>query len=279
MMHGAQNPPRWSMRVGKRQFRPRLWPTIATLVLLPILIALGFWQLDRAQEKREIQQRFEQRTREAPLVLGARLVDSPKAVHYRRATARGVFDAKHQLLIDNKVYEGKAGYDVLTPLRIQGTDTWVLVNRGWVPQGRSRKDIPTVPVPEGTVEVHGLIELPDGKPLFVGGDYREGSGWPSVALWLDLARYAKQTGYRVQPFELLQDPKDPGNYPRQWQIVTLPPEKSVSYAVQWFTMAAALVIIYIVVNLRRTPTGGGPAGPSAGKDETELSEAGESEHD
>jgi len=269
MSQGALNPARGPMRIGKRQFRPRLWPTIATLVLLPILIALGFWQLDRAQEKREIQQRFERRTHEAPLVLGASLIDSPKALHYRQATARGVYDAKHQLLIDNKVHQGRVGYDVLSPLRIQGTDTWVLVNRGWVAQGSSRHDLPALPVPQGTVEVHGLLEVPDGKPLFVGGDYREGSGWPAVALWLDLTRYAKQTGYRLQPMELLQDPKDPGDYPRDWQIVTLPPEKSVSYAVQWFTMAGALVIIYIVVNLRRTPPPG----------EADSTEAGESEHD
>ena len=271
MTHGALNPPQPSMPFAKRQFRPRLWPTLATLVLLPILIALGFWQLDRAQEKREIQQRFEQRAHEAPLVLGASLIDSPKAVHYRQASARGVYDGKHQLLIDNKVYRSQAGYDVLTPLRIQGTDAWVLVNRGWVARGPSRKELPAVPAPQGTVEVHGLIEVPDGKPLFLSGGYREGSGWPARALWLDLASYEKQTGYRLQPFELLQDPKDPGDYPRHWQIVTLPPEKSVSYAVQWFTMAGALVIIYIVVNLRRTS-------PS-GEGEGDSHESGESEHE
>lgn len=247
---GTQNPRVTAMRIGNRDFRPRLWPTIATVVLLPVLIALGFWQLDRAQEKQAIQERFEHRARKAPLVLGADMV-LPDEVHYRRVTARGTYDGNHQLLIDNKVFEGRAGYQVLTPLRLEDSDTWVLVNRGWVAQGADRGKLPAIPVPRGPVEVHGLAGLPEGKPLFIGDHDRENKSWPAVVLWVNLARYAKATGYRLQPIEILQDPKDPGDFPRHWQIVALPPEQSVSYAVQWFALAAALAIIYLVVNTHR----------------------------
>lgn len=246
------------MHIDNRDFCPRLWPTVATLVLLPVLIALGFWQLDRAQEKRAIQQRFEQRAREAPLLLGPNMV-SPDEVHYRRVAARGTYDAEHQLLIDNRVFAGRAGYDVLTPLRLEGTDTWVLVNRGWVGQGADRASLPVLSVPGGRVEVHGLAGLPESKPLFVADHARENHGWPAVALWADLAHYAKATGYRLQPIEILQDPRDPGPYPRHWRIVSLPPEQSTSYAVQWFALAAALIIIYLVVNTHRVASGSGGA--------------------
>lgn len=246
------------MRVGNRDFRPRPWPTIATLVLLPVLIVLGFWQLDRAQEKRALQQRFEQRAREVPLRLGPNMV-SPDAVHYRHVTARGTYDAEHQLLIDNKVFAGRAGYEVLTPLRLEGSDTWVLVNRGWVRQGADRARLPALPAPGGLIEVHGLAGLPQSKPLFIADRARENRGWPAVVLWADLAHYAKATGYRLQPIEILQDPRDPGRYPRHWRIVTLPPEQSISYAVQWFALAAALVIIYLVVNTHRMASGNGHA--------------------
>lgn len=238
------------MRQVKRVFRPGFWPSIATLLLLPVLISLGFWQLDRAEEKREIQTRVEQRTRAASLHIGASL-EPAEQVRYRNATVSGTYDARYQLLIDNKFHNGRVGYQVITPLQISGSDTWVLVNRGWVPQGSDRQSLPDVRPPAGTVTVRGLIEIPHGHVFAMGDDNRTNSGWPAVVLWLDLARYARETGYRLQPFEILQDPADTGGYERQWTLVVMPPEKSVSYAVQWFAMAVALVVIYIVVNLRR----------------------------
>lgn len=238
------------MGPGKRVFRPRLWPTVATVVLLPVLVSLGFWQLDRAQEKRDIQTRFEQRAHEAPIHLGAQLEPVNK-VHYRKAIVRGVYDAQHQILLDNKMYNGRVGYQVITPLKIAGSDTWVLINRGWVAQGVSREKLPDITPPTGQVTVNGLIETAHDHVFAMGSQSRENKGWPAVMLWLDLKQIAHETGYRLQGFEVLQDAQDPGKYARVWQLVVMPPEKSVSYAVQWFAMAVALVVIYFVVNIRR----------------------------
>lgn len=244
---------RWGrivLRFGGRQFRPRLVPTLATLALFPILVWLGIWQLHRADEKRAIENMYAQRTAQSPLHLGAQ-IENAEQIHYRRVIVTGRYDEAHQFLLDNKVYQGRAGYDVITPLQLQDSDTWVLVNRGWIPQGNSREDLPDLETPAGTVTITGLAEMPPAKGVFMGDQNRENSGWPAVVLWLDLQHVAAQTGRALQPVVVLQDPGDPGAFVRHWTLVVMPPEKSVSYAVQWFSMALALLIIFVVVNLKR----------------------------
>ena len=103
------------MRFGAFDFKPTLWPTVVTLLLLVLMTGLGLWQLERADWKQELVDTHEGRTRLSPIALrpGAEINDE---VQYRRVFARGYYDMEHQLLLDNKTYQGHAGYHVLTPL-------------------------------------------------------------------------------------------------------------------------------------------------------------------
>ncbi len=128
------------MRFGGYDFSPALWPTVVTLLLLPLMTGLGIWQLERAAWKQGLVDTHADRAHLSPvsLAIPAGLRDD---VQYRRVFARGYYDMEHQLLLDNRTYQGHAGYHVLTPLRLAESDTVVLVNRGWVPLGKSRADI------------------------------------------------------------------------------------------------------------------------------------------
>jgi surfeit locus 1 family protein len=233
-----------------RRFRPALVPTIGFLLLLPALIGLGIWQLDRAAQKRALQTLYEARESGAAVALGGDR-QRPATLRYRRVRFQGYYDQAHTILLDNRVHEGVAGYNVVTPVRIRGTRMHVLVNRGWVPMGSSRSKLPDVDAPAGlqtivgvaTVPVRGVFRLASPPPL--------GPTWQKVWEHLDLARYAKAVKFPVQPVEVLLDPASPaGGYVREWKRPDTGIAMHQGYAVQWFVMAAVLVIIYFFRNFR-----------------------------
>lgn len=238
------------MRFGDREFSPRPMPTIATLVLLPILISLGFWQLERAGQKREMLQQYEQQQAGEVLDLNNK-VELESLFPYQKVAATGKFDAQHQFLLDNKVYQGRVGYQVITPLIITGSDKAVLVNRGWVPQMASRKELPVIPTPEESLTLEGQLKLDVGENFRLGESGLQSDGWPRIIQWLEIENVEKSLGYKLQDFVILQTPDSPAGFVRDWYIKKIVPEKSISYAVQWFALALALVIIYLVVNLHK----------------------------
>lgn len=234
----------------KRRFKPGLVPSLVVVLLFPILVRLGFWQIDRAAEKEHIQELFEQRTELPPVGLENKLLDT-EALKYRQVAVRGHYDSQHHILLDNKVYNTVAGYHVLTPFKIAKTGNVVLVNRGWVPGGLDRRVLPIIESPENEIEVTGIISIPSSK-VFTLSDYnRAGDGWPAVYQWIDFKDIAHATGDDILPMIILLDPKDEYGFVRNWSKVNLKPEKNISYAAQWFTMAFVLIVIYIVVNLRK----------------------------
>src|SRR6266850_376746 len=113
-------------------FRPRAWPLAAAALACALFMALGSWQTRRAEEKR---------------ALGAQL---------QSVSATGTFLPKYTVLLDNKLRHGKAGYEVVTPLRLAGSELQVLVNRGWVQAPPTRDALPEVRAPSGEVRIEGI---------------------------------------------------------------------------------------------------------------------------
>lgn len=232
------------------RFRPSLWPSAVTLLLLLVLSSLGFWQLDRAQQKRELLDRYEAQDAGAPIRVDDRLRSSAD-LEFRAAQANGRYDGAHQFLLDNRTHHGVAGYQVLTPLRLAGGKQAILVNRGWVPQGATRQDLPDLPVPAGPVQVQGLLRAPPQKVFVLGeGEDRE-LGWPKLLQRVRLDLQSEQLGYALSPMMLLLDAGEEYGFTREWQPIHFGPERNVGYAVQWFALATALMLIYLVVNTKR----------------------------
>jgi len=240
------------MRFGSLEFAPGRWPTVITLVVFGLLLSLGFWQLDRAAEKRALLAQYHAGTGAAPLRLDATL-HSVEGLQYQLASATGSYDAAHQFLLDNRTHNGVAGYQVLTPLRLNRGAAAVLVNRGWVPLGASRDVLPPTPVDDTERTVTGRIKQPSLKG-FTLGEEQPRRGWPYRIQRTDIDRLANELGYPLLPLELLLDPDQPDGYVREWHPLTFGPERNVGYAVQWFSMAAVLAIIYLAVNLQKKGT-------------------------
>jgi len=234
------------LRVGPWQFAPTVLPTLAALFFFVLTLSLGNWQSGRADTKRELQSRYDAAVREAPIHLGSDLLDHD-SVLYRKLEVEGVFDDAHTILIDNRVLKGVAGYHVLTPLQIQGGKAYILVNRGWVATGRSRDRVPAPPTPPGVVRLEGMAVDPQTRYFELSDTPPQGRVWQN----LDFDRYVKATRLPLQPVLLLQTSEQADGLQRRWPRPDTGVESHVSYAFQWYSLAATLVVLWLIINIRR----------------------------
>ena len=234
------------LRVGTWQFAPGVWPTLATLFFFVLTLWLGNWQSGRAETKRALQARYDVAMREAPIHVGSTLLDRD-SVLYRKLEVRGVFDAAHTILLDNRIYKGVAGYHVLTPLLIEGGPLAILVNRGWVAVGRSRDQIPLPPTPHGLVRIEGMAVNPHSRYLELVHAAPQGRVWQN----LDFARYAATTRLTLQPVLLQQTSPVADGLQRDWPRPDTGVSMHVSYEIQWYSLATTLVVLWLVLNVKR----------------------------
>jgi len=238
-----------SIRIGSRIFAPRVFTTLLTLVLIALLISLGRWQLRRADEKRQLFESF------AAGSDATRAVDleTPPLKRYQHIAASGHYDQGRQILIDNMVNAERAGYFVITPFALRGGG-WVLVNRGWVPLGRSRAERPAIPVAGDTRLVRGRADHMPSPGIQMGTKAKLAPPYPVVASFPSRAEIAELLGessWTPAADLVLLDPGEPDGYVRNWSAPGFPPMRHIGYAVQWFALALTLSIIYVVTNLRR----------------------------
>jgi surfeit locus 1 family protein len=218
---------------------------VFALLGIAALGSLGTWQVRRGLEK---QAQFRAFARgDAPAVPYGSPLGQARYAHVR---VEGRFDPDHQLLLDNMTHEGRAGYRILTPLRTSlGT---VLVDRGWVLAPPRRDEWPPIAVGADLRSVTGrLDELPQAGIALAAAD---GTGWPRRLSYPSLSTVRRVYGRTVDPLILLLDANAPDGYVRDWRPGGLPPERHFGYAVQWYGLALALFVIFIVVNTRRTET-------------------------
>jgi surfeit locus 1 family protein len=229
-------------RVNNFRFDWKL--SLLTALLMPLLLSLGFWQLRRAAEKEALQHVYETRQQEAAVPLAS--LDPAADLQYRQVKFSGHYDNSHVFLLDNRIYQGKPGYEVIVPL-LTDENTLVLVNRGWIAPGSSRQSLPTVAAVDGAVAVQGSVYQNIGKQVVLGADI-ETAGWPKVVQTLDPLRMAELAGTtdasRVFPHSVRVDENASGALVRYWPVMSTSPERHFGYAVQWFAMALALAGLY-----------------------------------
>ena len=209
-------------------------------------MSLGNWQTRRAEEKLALGRELDNAARHAVLVLPSR----PVAEHdyeFRHVSARGEYAPKYTVLLDNKVLNGTAGYQVLTPLRIAGGDMYVLVNRGWVAAGLRREDLPQVRTPAGTQTVEGIALVPNPYIFELGTKTEEGVVWQNLVL----ARYAKWSGLKLQPIVMQQTSAAADGLARVWARPDTGVNKHRGYAFQWYALATTILIAYVAYSFKR----------------------------
>lgn len=242
------------MRIASWEFNPGLWPSLATLLVLPLFISLGFWQLDRAEQKLALHHEFESRQAASEINLNKEvgLRNNFSHLHWRKVIIEGVFSSDTNVLLDNQVEHGVAGYFVYTPFKLKQQDVWVLVNRGWVPAGASRENPPEVAVEEQALQIIGSVKLPPKTGMLLAENIAEqlGEGMLRVQK-LELAGIEEALGLELLPYVVRLSPESTIGFAKSWKAPGSGEEKHLGYAFQWFAMATAIFVIYLVLNIKR----------------------------
>jgi surfeit locus 1 family protein len=229
--------------------RSGVWPAIATIAGVAITLALGYWQLDRAAEKRTLKARYEAQAARPPIDVGSVVMDATE-VALRRVEARGVFEPRYAVYVDNRIHRGAPGYHVVMPLKLEHADRYLLVNRGWLPRGSNRSNLPQVRTPPGPVSVSGIAVIPSTRTLELSDRVIEGAVWQN----LTIERYRAAMPIAIQPFVLRQDSAVDDGLVRSWDAPDFGIDKHYGYAFQWFALAATLFVFYAVTRFRRKPS-------------------------
>jgi surfeit locus 1 family protein len=203
-------------------FRPRWWTLLLAAAGCVAGVLLGNWQSGRAEQKRAA------------------------AAHERRLELRGEFLERYTVLLDNKVNRGRAGYHVVQPLRA-ADGRHVLVNRGWVAAPAHRENLPKLLTPAGTHVVEGRVldrfprayEPVTAKP--------EGRVWQNV----EVTTFAAWSGLKLEPYVIEQHSPLADGLARNWPAPDSGAEKNESYALQWYSLAALSVVLFVVLSFRR----------------------------
>jgi len=223
--------------------------SIASLVLAVTLAALfvrlGMWQWHRGLD-REAQWTGFSRGGAQVIDLGARAVTEVPL--YQRVRVSGELDGAHQFLLDNRIFQGRAGFEVLTPLA-RRTLPLLLVDRGWVPFGGVRTELPDVRLePAAPVTLTGrTAELP--SPGLASGRMAPASAapWPKVTSYPRIEELEQALGKPLSARILLLDPGAPYGFERDWQPPGLPPMRHFGYAFQWWIFAGLALAAWFVL--------------------------------
>lgn len=225
-----------------RRFQPGWKMTLFTLLLLPVVLSLGFWQLSRAEEKRQFESAYLDRIGALAVTPGAAVTD------FQRIRLVGAYEPGHDFLLDNQVRDGQIGYGVISAFRTEDGRGW-LVNRGFLPGDRARRSLPEVSTPAGTVTLTGLV-WPELGLLPVFGEDLWADGWPKLIQRIEVARMAAALE-NVLAQEVRLEAGQPGGFLPAPTELNMPAAKHTGYAVQWFGLAAALSIGFVVFGFRR----------------------------
>jgi len=245
-----------SIHLGRYCFQPGWSMTLLTLVLVSLLVVLGFWQLARAEAKVQLIDRYEKNSALPAVDLNAPDL-SGQQLDYRFASADGEYQDAPFILLNNQIYQGRVGFHLLNLFRLAESDQYLLINQGWVPATAEGKPMITafrfhlynsrkvqgmlVPVPRVGLRLGELRYQPDARVMELP--------------YLDLSWLGQVLHVDLQASVLLQDAQLVGQYKQQRETVWLDPGRHRGYALQWFSLALVLVIIYLVTNLKRPDSG------------------------
>ncbi len=238
------------IRIGNRRYAPGLIPTLAVATLVPVMVALGVWQLDRAEAKRALVAAFAAGGSET-----VALTDTDPAgvvTRYQHASASGHYDGARQILLDNMPSAtGRPGYQVLTPFVLENGGL-LLVNRGWLPLGSSRSELPEVSVRGNRRSIRGRMDRLPEPGIRLEAPLDPSPRWPRVLNYPTMAQLQALLGEHLASAILLLDADEPDGFERAWRLrLGVPAERHIAYAAQWFALALALVVIHFVTSLER----------------------------
>lgn len=211
----------------------KLVPVLLAVLTCTILVKLGFWQLQRAQQKQQALAMLQQQQQ---VQLAQWLASSDKSeLHSRRVALWGLIETEQVWLLDNRVYQGQVGYNVITKFRLASTEHWVWVDWGWIKAPAKRSDLPEVVLPTEPLLLTGLIKSQELQQVRLKATSEQ--GWPR--------RIQTLQELHIQDAIIYADLGLIDSAVQTYQPVVMPPEKHKAYALQWFLLALACVLIFL----------------------------------
>jgi len=225
--------------------------TALAVLSIAVFVVCGAWQWNRGVARQAVWQHF--MTDAAPAIdPGTQALEA--LPRFARVQLEGRYDAEHQILLDNRMHAGRAGYEVLTPFELRD-GRWVLVNRGWVPFSGYRDRLPDVALAgdAGSVTVTGRVDTLPVQGMAAGHAAPDpGASWPKLTSYPRHDELVAVLGRAVGARQVLLDAEAPDGYIREWQAPGIPPERHFSYAAQWWLFAATVAVLYVILNLHKT---------------------------
>jgi surfeit locus 1 family protein len=225
----------------------RAWlPALAAIAGIALTGALGVWQLGRGNEKAAQAEQLKSAQNGPRIAISAGEIEA-KDVAWRRVEVQGRFVAEYTVYIDNRILNGVVGYHIVTPLKIEGGERHVLINRGWVAAAADRRALPSVETPNGLVHLTGYAVVPSPNQYELSTQITDGKRWQN----LTIERYRNLVPISIQPVVVQQENDLNDGLKREWTLSAPSPDRNYGYAFQWFALAVTILIYYLVTHGRK----------------------------
>lgn len=245
------NKPLFTLAVRGFEFKPNLIPSLVVMLTFYGLVSLGCWQLERAEYKENLENKIAERIKLAPTDLDL-IPHDPQQQQYLPVALNGTYDRSRHLLLDNRVFDRQVGYNVYTPLQL-GHERAILVDRGWLPLGKSRQVLPDIKTENRDYYLEGILLDPPTTNV-LGTDIKENyNQWPAVVQSINLKEIEQQIGYKLEPKILVLFKHTQSGFQRHKIpiILNMSSDRHTGYAVTWFLCALVLLILFITATTKR----------------------------
>ncbi|MFY7698165.1 MAG: SURF1 family protein [Legionella sp.] len=232
--------------VFKRRFIVNGYFMVLAIAIICLFVRLGFWQLERASEKKQMLLTYEMRSRQPPRAWSP---NNQQPQQYQRITVQGHFLNKI-LLLDNQHYNHQFGYNVLSPLLLANNQV-VLVDRGWLAADRTKVPFPLISVPDSIVELMGTVYFPSASFWLLGEVLEQLQPNIAIVETVDRAAISKFLHKEIYPFTIRLDKSQNFGFIREWPIIAASPGRHYGYAVQWFAMAITSLIVFLCLSFKK----------------------------
>ncbi|HIL21222.1 MAG TPA: SURF1 family protein [Candidatus Thioglobus sp.] len=223
-----------------------LLPAALITIMVVFLTSLGFWQLDRADEKRAIEKAIEVANTGTVEIVTE--LDGLEAKEYYQLRLNGHYLPEKQFIYDNQIVQQTSGYYVITPFVIADSNKAILINRGFMPWNGQRDKLADIELSTSTTEIKVQISLPVKRMEL--GESEIDTEFPILVQSLDLVEMSGLSGLDFAPVLGLLSPESENGFVRQWKPYTGSIGKHIGYAIQWFLMALVLAFIGIRLGLK-----------------------------
>jgi surfeit locus 1 family protein len=233
--------------------KPAWWSVLLTVAGVLVFVRLGIWQLHRADDKEELLRRYAAAASAAPQDFAAVTASPPEDV-YPRVRVQGRYLVDRLYLLDNPRHDEMGGVEVYVPFQPEQAGKLLLVDLGFLPGNGTGKAPQLPPLPTGQLTLQGIYQPPSGHGLELGGNaLTQQKDWPKTTIYLDMDQVSADLHATLYPRVLVLDADPAAIYVRvhMLDLSSMPPARHRAYAFQWFTFAAAAVVMFVVLHRRR----------------------------